>query len=278
MKVIETYIMLRYNQTRQLSFKFTFLILLSYIFIIEIVADITPDYGRPLVLLTPSKEAVISARVDSTIIKINIHEGMKVKKGDMALTLDKDQFELDKTVLLKELAKLSTRKNFLDSELKRFTKLIKGSVVSQSAYDNIKNQNDQINEEIKLVEGKLRIAELDISYCKIHVPFDGYITKVITHEHEYLERGNPIFKIICLNPLHVIVNVHESMVNQVKIGQDIDFRLRYSKDILQAKIIQIHPEVDPETKTIKVVAQLKNKNNRLKAGMIGTFLGIPSNN
>ncbi|MCP4179222.1 MAG: efflux RND transporter periplasmic adaptor subunit [bacterium] len=256
--------------------KLTIIFLFCCIFSFNILGSNTAIHleDNPLVILVPSREAVISSRIDTTVSKLYIKEGASIKKGATAVLLDSTPFVLEKNTLLRELEKLTTREKYLETVFERYEKLYKKSAVAKSVYDNAKFQSDQINNEQRTLESQLRILELDIGYARILAPFDGHITKIIVHEHEYVKRGDPVFKIITDQKIHVIINFHESLIHQLEIGQSVEFKLRYSNKIHTAKIIQILPEIDPETKTVKVIAEIDNKDSKLKIGMIGTCLGI----
>jgi RND family efflux transporter MFP subunit len=84
-----------------------------------------------------------------------------------------------------------------------------------------------------------------------------------------VEQGGDIVTLIDLGYVHVVVQVPERYVDKIRVGD----RASVSVDALghkriSGKIIAIIPEGDREARTFPVKVEIKNKNFRIKSGML----------
>lgn len=230
--------------------------------------------NSPLVLLVPSQQAVISAKVETSIKTYKATEGGEVKKGELVVELDKEPFELQKNVLTARLAETRVQEKHWGAEFTRFKKLYDKSAVPETKLEEMRFRKDQTAERLENLESMIKVVELDIRYCNIKAPFNGRIVKKIAQRHEFLEIGDPIFKIINDSILHAIVHFKSALINDVKVGQMLRVKIQETSQTYLCKIVKVSADIDPESRTFKVVAELHNKSGKLKSGMFGLCLGV----
>ncbi|MCF7791958.1 MAG: efflux RND transporter periplasmic adaptor subunit [Victivallales bacterium] len=233
---------------------------------------------KQLCIAVPSKEAVVSSRVSSVVTEIFLKEGEKVGQGKTIVELDSKPFKLEKKAALNEISRLIVKKKYLNIVYNRAKKLAERKVLAQAELDNATNQKRQNEQKLEVLRSEVRILNFDISNCSIAAPFKGVISKIITHKHEYIRAGDPLFKIVNDEIIHIIINFDEEFANSFETGQSINIKFRNLKNEIKAEIIRLAPVIDPETKTFKVTAKTINGDSKIKIGMIGHYTGFAEEN
>ncbi len=96
----------------------------------------------------------------------------------------------------------------------------------------------------------------------------GFILKKIASEGIYVKKGAPLYKIAPLDKLWVFFDIYESDLIWVKKGEKIEFTTdSYPGKVFIGKITFIDSTVDPRTRTVKVRANIDNKDGLLKPEM-----------
>ncbi len=242
----------------------------------------------------PKKNVNISAHVSGRIIKISVEEGQRVKSGDFLLKLDSTQYEAYadrdramihayKAELTKADAQLKKDENFFKRQKKLYDeKLISGEQLeaAETQYDISKAQHEAIRFQIKQAEASLQSTLDTLSKTVYHSPIEGIITSLRIEEGEIAMIGtmnNPgtvLMTIADLSVMEVEVEVDETDVIGLKLGQDADIKIDALPDqTIKGKVTEIGSSAlqkstsSQESKDFKVVITLENPPQDLKPGL-----------
>ncbi len=72
---------------------------------------------------------------------------------------------------------------------------------------------------------KLQQAELNLEWCYVRAPFDGYVTNMNISQGEYAHVGTPMFTLIDTGTWWVLANYRESKLKHIKPGMHVDVYL-----------------------------------------------------
>ncbi|MCB1085699.1 MAG: efflux RND transporter periplasmic adaptor subunit [Verrucomicrobiae bacterium] len=118
-----------------------------------------------------------------------------------------------------------------------------------------------------------RIAEIESSgktsdQLTIDAPLTGIVTHKSVNEGDYVQTGNPFFKIADLDEVWVMLDAYESDTPWLRFGQKVTF----TTDSLPGKTFDgrvafISPELNPATRTVSVRVNVPNETGLLKPGM-----------
>ncbi|MBC7474103.1 MAG: efflux RND transporter periplasmic adaptor subunit, partial [Candidatus Sericytochromatia bacterium] len=118
----------------------------------------------------------------------------------------------------------------------------------------------QINELQVTKKPKINVA--------IYAPASGVIVKKNIQEGQYVNTGDILFDIANLSNVWMEADVYEYEIKNLNKGENIDISTdTYSGEIFKGVITFISPSLDPMTKTVKVRAEFKNVNYKLKPEM-----------
>ena len=219
---------------------------------------VVPQQWERVIRATGTISAVqgvtIGAEVGGRVSDIAFRSGQRVKKGDLLVRLDTatEEAQLASAQAAAELAK---------TDLARLRKLVKGNLTSEDAVD-------RAVAEVKQTLAQIGVSRALIAKKSIRAPFDGRLGLRLVDPGQILRAGDPIVTLQTLDPVHVDFSVPQQQLVHLQPGMQV----RVSSDVLpdgalQGKIIAISPEVDRDTRNVRVRALVSNPEERLRAGM-----------
>lgn len=208
-------------------------------------------------VLFPFREAVISARVESSLEPYAFKMGESFKQGDIIAALNDKDYALKLKNASEEMNFMQTV--YLDKKELHEKKFTSDFELKKAEFEFRKAQN------------AYAAAQLNISYCKIKAPFAGKIVEFITREYETVRPGQPILRIIDDNQLLAVMNIPQNKIpanrSTVKIMLD-------NKIAVSGKIYEISPRTDHRTGTVRIRVLVDNSSGQLKAGMTGELINV----
>lgn len=207
----------------------------------------------------------LSPELPGMITRITFTEGQVVKKGQPLVYLNDEE-------LRAQMERLEySRKLFEESE-NRQRRLLEREAISQAEYDIALNELRTNLADIKLVEAQL-------AKSVIRAPFDGVVGLRRVSEGSYISPADQIATLVNLDPVKLEFSVPERYSSEVRIGDNISFSRNEQKSGISrsGKVYAIEPQIDTETRTLRMRALSENKDRLLLPGMfvrIKLVLGV----
>src|ERR1051326_8828852 len=222
----------------------------------------------------PYLTVALKARVDGQIVAVNFREGEEVRKGDVLFRVDPRPYEAALRQAQANALRDRAARDQARSQERRYQELLDKNFISKEAYAQIRTNAETAEATAKASQAALENARLNLEYCTIRSPLDGYVGKVL------LQAGN-LVKANDVNPLVVINQVRPVYVNFAVPEQNLsEVRQYMAKGPLAVEAImpetqQVRPSgrlifidnaVDPNTGTIRMRAQFDNADAALWPG------------
>src|SRR5207245_2925103 len=148
----------------------------------------------------------LKARVDGQIVEVNFREGQPVRKGAVLFRIDPRPFEAALRQAQANALRDRAARDQARSQERRYQDLLDKNFISKEAYAQIRTNAETAEATAKASEAALENARLNVEYCTIFSPLDGYVGKVL------LQAGN-LVRANDVNPLVVINQVRPVYVN-----------------------------------------------------------------
>lgn len=204
--------------------------------------------------LTAVEGVDVSNEVVGKIKAIHFESGQSVKKGQLLVELDADTDQA-------ELKGLQAELQLAQSQLQRSEKMIAKKYLSQADYDQ---NHAQLVQAMAAVEAK----RTRIQKKHIQAPFAGELGIRQVDLGQYLAEGTPIVSLQQLDPIFLDFTIPERYMSQLNKRQAVLATVQaYPDKEFNGKIFAISPAVERETRSIKVRAQMINKDKVLRPGM-----------
>jgi RND family efflux transporter MFP subunit len=149
----------------------------------------------------PYEDVQIKAEVPGQVVKVLVEEGQAVKKGQVLIQLDDRDYRsrLERIEANYRLAKLA---------YDRTIALANKKVTSLSNLDTTEAQ-------LKDIKAQVREAELALSRTRITSPICCLCNEINAKKGDFVSVGDPVARIIQIDPIKVVVGVPESDVAAV---------------------------------------------------------------
>ncbi|WP_299443308.1 efflux RND transporter periplasmic adaptor subunit [uncultured Rhodospira sp.] len=107
---------------------------------------------------------------------------------------------------------------------------------------------------------------LDIDRTKIAAPFSGVLATRLVEEGDYVGIGDPVARVVDLDPLEVVVKVAEADIGRLSLGQSGRATLVTGRE-MTGTVSYIAPVADGVTRTFAVKLALPNPDADVPEGM-----------
>lgn len=120
--------------------------------------------------------------------------------------------------------------------------------------------------QLTSAEGKYKGAEAQVGYSEIRSPINGVVTERPLFAGETAAAGAPLITVMDTSTLIAKTHLSQSLVQQMKVGDQASVSVRGIASPLGAKVSLISPALDPGSTTVEVWLKIDNKTGTLKVG------------
>jgi multidrug efflux system membrane fusion protein len=174
-------------------------------------------YVNALGAVTPLNVVSVNSRVMGQITKISYQEGQFVKKGDPLLVIDPGP---NQAALLQAQGQLERDTALLDDaklDLERYQEAFASNAIPKQQLDTQVATVHQDEGTVKLDQGELDNANVQLGYCYITAPISGRIGLRLVDEGNIVQAGSTNLVVITqLQPISVIFDVSEDFLPQIE--------------------------------------------------------------
>ncbi len=207
--------------------------------------------------LEANEQIDLRSEVSGVVESINFREGSKVSQGQLL-------FKVNDIELRAQLSKVSTAQQLAAENERRAKLLLEKQAISQEEYDISQADFQSAKAESDLISAQL-------SKATVRAPFSGTIGLRSISVGTYVTPLTLIAKLVNTTKLKITFSVPEKYSSQVGVGNTVTFMTSGSKEVHNAKIYAIEPEVDVTTRTLKMRAIAENPEGKLYPG---TFANV----
>ncbi len=215
----------------------------------------------------------VKARVDGQIVTVNFREGDPVKKGEVLFRIDPRPYEAALRQAEANALRDVAARNQARSQNRRYQELLEKNFVSKEAYAQIRTNSETAEATAKASQAALENARLNLEYCTITSPLDGYVGKVLLQAGNMLRANdaNPLVVINQVRPIYVNFAVPEQSLPEVRKYRaagplTVETLPDPGAPPVQGQLIFVDNAVDPSTGTIRLRAQFDNADAALWPG------------
>jgi len=187
-----------------------------------------------------NEEVELRSEISSKIVEILFREGAFVNKGDLLVKINDSDLQA-------ELRKAASKVKLIEDREARQRQLAQNQMISQEDYESTLNDLEASKAEYDLIKSRIDKTE-------IRAPFSGVVGLREVSEGSFVTSTTNIARLQNLSNLKVDFAIPQKYAAQVKIGDEISFKLSGSDFQYKAKIFAIEPKIDPSTRTLKLRA------------------------
>jgi membrane fusion protein, multidrug efflux system len=210
-----------------------------------------------------SDAVTVVSEISGTVVKLPFQEGSNIKRGELIAQLDDSELraEFDRATALRDQA----QSNF--NRIK--------TVVNQGA--GAQQDLDDAASALKVAEANVAYAQARLEKTRLKAPFDGMIGARRVSPGTFVRGGDAIADLAQLRELRVIFSVPERYLSELKRGSEVTVSVTaYPGYTLKGKIDVMEPQLDPGTRSVRIVARVANPEAKFRPGMSANVAAVLS--
>lgn len=221
-------------------------------------------------------EASLGFRVPGKLTVRLVDAGARVSKGQVLAKLDPADLQLSAAQANAELAAAEADVRLARSEFDRAASLVAQKFQSESALDSRRTSLQAAEARLKQARAGASLAGNQAGYASLVADRDGVVTATLAEPGQVLAAGQPVVRLAQDGSREVLINVPESRLAQVTVGEGAQIRPWADQSQLFAgRVREVAPAADTSTRTYAVRVAIDAPKGALALGataMVG-FVG-----
>lgn len=219
----------------------------------------------------------MGGKVEDVLVDV----GDKVKKGQVLVRLETKEIraQLKQARAGLEAAKAAAEQaqaRFAEAKknLARMEELYQQGAISQQTLDQVRMQYElaktaAAEAQKEQAEAGVQLAETQLENAIIKSPIAGIVAFRYVDPGDMAGPSSPVITVVNMDTVTVTVNVSESEINSVQLGDKVEVTVPAAGDrtVFQGEVTMVSPAADPRTKAYPVEVTIDNPEHIIKPGM-----------
>src|ERR1017187_1956638 len=229
-------------------------------------------YYSGLGAITPLATVTVKSRVDGQLMSVRYREGDTVHKGDLLVEIDDGLYQAALTQAEGQLMRDQATLENARIDLVRYQQLVPQKAAPEQQLATQQATVHQDEGVVKLDEGQIESAKVNVAYCKIAAPVTGRIGLRLVDPGNIVQASDTtgLLVITQMDPISAIFTISEDQLQVVlkKMAAgpalEVDAYDRDAKTKLaQGSLTTLDNQIDPATGTLKLRATFENAKGTL---------------
>lgn len=235
--------------------------------------------------IDPSKYSRVLLPVPGRIVDVAVSVGEHVDAGDVLIKLDSPQTDAAIAEFRQAEADVAGAMAAIvkaERDLERVRGLYEHDAVAHKELLNAEAAHAKAKAELTRARAERHqtarmLKLLDVANGRrdhvigVRAPISGKVLEVSVAPGEYhTDTTVPLMTIADLQTLFVAANVAEDSIRRITVGESVEIELvAFPHELLHAQVVRIADVLDPDSRTIEVIAKLPNPEGRFRPEMFG---------
>lgn len=221
--------------------------------------------------LTPKFQVEVKTEYSGIVTRVYVTEWVRVQRGTPLARLDSREDEA--AVAAAEAAVLQARVNAerAEREYARVVNLKGVGLATQQNVDDARTAKDAAEAAQAAAQAQLRAVQARLAKLLIRAPMSGVVAERLVNVGDLVENmgsPRPLFRIVDNRLLELTLAVPTARLGALRVAQPLTFRTAALPGrTFAGRVKFINPATEEVSRTVKVVAEVPNANEELKAGL-----------
>jgi membrane fusion protein, heavy metal efflux system len=227
-------------------------------------------------------QAAVTSLVSGRLTKVTTELGQAVRRGDVLAVVYSPDLADAERIYLSGKAELDAH----EQKLARTADLLKRGVASQQELEQAHAEHTMMTTTVEGARSRLQLLGLApeqigrltsvsqmTATTEVRTPIDGVIVARQANPGVNVQSGEMLFTIADLSTVWLIGDLFEKDFQRVAVGSPVSVRITGYPDLsLHSTINYIDPQLNIETRTAKVRAEVANPRRDLRLGMFAEMV------
>jgi len=220
----------------------------------DVAQEAVRDRFRALGSVEASEIVNIVTEVNAVVRELPFAEGQAVKAGELLARLDDVEIGA-------EAKRASALRDQARTNHERISQLYEQKAASSQELDDA-------SAAFKVAEANAQLADARWSKTRILSPLDGVAGRRLVSPGAFLRVGDQITEVADISVVKVAFAAPERLVSLLRSGSAVEITTAaYPEQVFLGRVNVVDPILDPNTRTVQLVAIATNPGRRLRPGM-----------
>ena len=231
-------------------------------------------YLTSLGTVTPVRTVTVRSRVDGQIMRVLFREGQLVRQGDALVEIDPRPFQAQLTQAEGQMARDNALLTNARIDFERYRTLVAQDSIAKQQLDTQEALVRQYEGTVKLDQGLLDHARLQLTYSRVTAPIPGRLGLRQIDEGNVVRAGdtNGLVVITQQQPITVVFTLPQDnlpvVMNRIKAGgriavEALDLDQNQKNQLAKGTLLTVDNQIDTTTGTVRLKAQFANEEGQL---------------
>src|SRR6266540_6043777 len=224
--------------------------------------------------LNPVVKVEVGSQISGIIQKLVVDFNSTVKEGQIIAQIDPATYEANLIQAEGNLANARAAAELAHLNADRAQALQADRLSPKAEYDKAVADLHQAEAAVRISEGALKKAQVDLSRCTIYAPIDGIVISrnVNVGQTVAASLSAPTLFLIAndLTKMQIKADVAEADIGLVGVAQEVEFTVdAFPGQTFRGKVMQVRnaPKIEQSVVTYETIIEVSNPELKLKPGM-----------
>jgi RND family efflux transporter MFP subunit len=205
-----------------------------------------------------ARQAALSSRVMGPVVSLEVGAGDTVGKGQVLLEIEPEASAGQLGQARGALAQAEAALALAERNYRRYQALHADNAASDLEFDMAKMQYEQALGAVEQAKGAVQTASSVAEESAVRAPFAALVVETLVEVGDLAAPGRPLVRIESLESQQMWLNVRESDIGRVEVGDEIEVRFDARPDLgtVTGTVDEIVPSADLATHTFTVKVDL----------------------
>jgi len=229
-----------------------------------------PAEGVPYTgAIEPHRFSTLMPKMPSTVAKVHVREGDRVKEGDPLVTFDLKDVNLRLRQARAALEGAKIQRDAAGTEWSMTKALFDKNATAKAQVDAVDFKKRGADVGVDAAEIAVEMCEKAVSDSIIRAPYDGLIVRRMVNEGDYATTmpPTPLIQIEETDILDLRILVPSSEMNKIHKGDPVTVRFPSLGRSIQTTVTRIVASIDARTRNFSVIIEIPNPEGALQSGL-----------
>ncbi len=216
-------------------------------------------------------EARVAAKLMARALEVKVQAGSPVKAGDLLAVLDDRDVRARVDQARSALQSAEAQAAQAEADHARVKGLFEKQAATQRDLEAAEARAKSARAQVAQARDAVKEGEVMTGEAAVRAPFDGIVAERLVEPGDTAVPGRPLFVVHDPLRLRLEAQVPETCAAKAAVGMEVRVRIDALGREVKARIEEISPVADPQSRTFLIKAALPEEKD-LRPGTFGRFL------